>query len=1150
MRFARGGWTCALLFAVACTSARKDPPVPPPECAPGGDFVVGAPLVLEGSCSGHFPQGRELSIEPIGARSYAVTYAGARLLGDTNDECLLVTERLRQQVLGHDTALRLQLSTSGPRVAAEVEMRIHDLPAGESCDVRFRLVGRLAPDNPGNPTGDTCGTAATCVGELCAFAGVSACAFETCLYQRTPEAELSYCTEPCEPGSCPFGFDCLVVDPWVYGSEEDRFCVLHVPICGDGLIEGDEACDDGDRDSGDGCSAACDSDESCGNGITDVGETCDDGGTSDGGGCNALCEIEICGNGVTDFGETCDFGDTIAGDGCSSHCRLEACGNGALDLGEACDDGNDSDVDGCDTDCKIRLSSGAARVDSRFSDAERTDVGQVFAVSLGGAVVYAWSEAYAGAPFGAEREIYVARLDPTTLAVSPPRRVTLAQGRELAGLAATSQGELVLIAHDGAALVQLRSQDGGQSFPEAAPLTLSGVPAHDDAGAFAYLTDDGTRLFLFAGLHLPAVSPLNRNLYFTRSLDGGATWEPAVRLSSAADASGWASRPVVRQSGAGELTVAFADGQLEAGDVYVARSLDHGATWLTPTPPLGAHAAGRLDTTAASLASGNGFVYVGWLGATAVMVSRYTLSTGAWLSTEVASYAELGEVPRALSLVAGNGAALHVALHVRDHTLVTRSLDSAGTFATPRRVARQADGLALQGVSGLALAADLSLGATTSDRLILLAMADAGPHALESRDGGARYSAQVTALGEPAAASAPPRFASLVHDGRTYVWAASGAALHLFDMLGLELAGPATPAAGTPGSGCDDLPLGGWCQPSTVGAPAPRSGATAVVAGDEVLVFGGWDGFAHLDDGGAYDAVADSWRALPALPAGFGRVGHSATYSEGELIVFGGFNGLAALGDGLAYARASNSWRRLPSSGAPTPRHLHGAALAGSAVVLFGGMGPNGRLADGGRYDPLSDSWTSFAHSGVVGVSSPALAVAGDELFVIGGFAAMATPTSQAFRVDLSSGDATPLPATNAPSARGEAAAVFVPGMGLAGAVLVWGGIGSDGPLSDGARFDLASGAWQPLSATGAPSPRLDPVVVASPSEWLVFGGSAAGGASFDFQSGTWSPLPLAGAPPSRRDASAVWHAGTSRFVVFYGSDASGPTSTGGLLVR
>ncbi|MAJ61836.1 MAG: hypothetical protein CBC48_19085 [bacterium TMED88] len=61
----------------------------------------------------------------------------------------------------------------------------------------------------------------------------------------------------------------------------------------------------------------------------------------------------LCGDEIIDPGETCDDGNTQSGDGCSSVCLIEECGNGIQDLGEACDDGNSIDWDGCSSLCEI-----------------------------------------------------------------------------------------------------------------------------------------------------------------------------------------------------------------------------------------------------------------------------------------------------------------------------------------------------------------------------------------------------------------------------------------------------------------------------------------------------------------------------------------------------------------------------------------------------------------------------------------------------------------------------------------------------------------------------------------------------------------------------------------------------------------------------
>ncbi|WP_437938015.1 lamin tail domain-containing protein [Sorangium sp. So ce341] len=97
----------------------------------------------------------------------------------------------------------------------------------------------------------------------------------------------------------------------------------------------------------------------CGDGVVDAGEVCDDGNTAEGDGCSPTCHPEgapqpRCGDGALDAGEACDDGNTDGGDGCSSACEIEVpprCGDGVVDPGEQCDDGNVAAGDGCEIDC-------------------------------------------------------------------------------------------------------------------------------------------------------------------------------------------------------------------------------------------------------------------------------------------------------------------------------------------------------------------------------------------------------------------------------------------------------------------------------------------------------------------------------------------------------------------------------------------------------------------------------------------------------------------------------------------------------------------------------------------------------------------------------------------------------------------------------
>lgn len=71
----------------------------------------------------------------------------------------------------------------------------------------------------------------------------------------------------------------------------------NIGTCGDGELDPvREQCDDGEAKNGttgDKCSAACTLVSICGDGIVDPGEQCDDGNTKAGDGCSATCKNEV-----------------------------------------------------------------------------------------------------------------------------------------------------------------------------------------------------------------------------------------------------------------------------------------------------------------------------------------------------------------------------------------------------------------------------------------------------------------------------------------------------------------------------------------------------------------------------------------------------------------------------------------------------------------------------------------------------------------------------------------------------------------------------------------------------------------------------------------------------------------------------------------
>lgn len=192
--------------------------------------------------------------------------------------------------------------------------------------------------------------------------------------------------------------------------------------CGNGKIDPglDEACDDGNSRSGDGCSADCKTIEkdyacpepgapceylvACGDGRLGGKETCDDGNTTSGDGCSPVCQVETgwdclqagvpctphCGDAILTGDERCD--PPNVGKGCSAVCKLEAgyvcdppspmrsasqasvchktvCGDGKKEGAEACDDGNPVDGDGCSATCALEPDCSTGTCASKCGDA-------------------------------------------------------------------------------------------------------------------------------------------------------------------------------------------------------------------------------------------------------------------------------------------------------------------------------------------------------------------------------------------------------------------------------------------------------------------------------------------------------------------------------------------------------------------------------------------------------------------------------------------------------------------------------------------------------------------------------------------------------------------------------------------------------------
>jgi cysteine-rich repeat protein len=103
----------------------------------------------------------------------------------------------------------------------------------------------------------------------------------------------------------------------------------------------------------------------CGNGVVDLSEACDDGNTDDTDACTSECQPATCGDGFVQAGvEACDDGNQFNDDACTNKCTPPVCGDGIVNGSEECDDGNTDPNDGC-VDCRnsITCTGGTIQAD-------------------------------------------------------------------------------------------------------------------------------------------------------------------------------------------------------------------------------------------------------------------------------------------------------------------------------------------------------------------------------------------------------------------------------------------------------------------------------------------------------------------------------------------------------------------------------------------------------------------------------------------------------------------------------------------------------------------------------------------------------------------------------------------------------------------
>jgi len=135
-------------------------------------------------------------------------------------------------------------------------------------------------------------------------------------------------------------------DEWSAAKHCNASCQAYAPHCGDGTCQADV--EDASACPEDGCKAVC------GNGVMEATEACDDGNQDDTDACLGTCEAASCGDGQVRVGvEDCDDANSENTDACLNTCKAASCGDGFVQADtEACDDKNAVNDDACSDACE------------------------------------------------------------------------------------------------------------------------------------------------------------------------------------------------------------------------------------------------------------------------------------------------------------------------------------------------------------------------------------------------------------------------------------------------------------------------------------------------------------------------------------------------------------------------------------------------------------------------------------------------------------------------------------------------------------------------------------------------------------------------------------------------------------------------------
>jgi leucine-zipper-like transcriptional regulator 1 len=189
--------------------------------------------------------------------------------------------------------------------------------------------------------------------------------------------------------------------------------------------------------------------------------------------------------------------------------------------------------------------------------------------------------------------------------------------------------------------------------------------------------------------------------------------------------------------------------------------------------------------------------------------------------------------------------------------------------------------------------------------------------------------------------------------------------------------------------------------------PSPRDRHVAVVYGNSFYVFGGFDGTSRVSDFFGFDFSSMCWREIHSLSGAppSERHSHAAVVHGNSMYVFGGYDG-SYKSDLHQFDFSQSKWSVVQAAGRrPRARYRATCVVHKNTMLLFGGHDGTRHLSDTQVFDFETRIWSALVTEGTPPIprDSHVSVIHGNSMYIFGGSSGSAMNDLHELQLPLSS---------------------------------------------------------------------------------------------------------------------------------------------------